>query len=267
MTAPFNDPLKKKIIPGWRDKRALATQPKTQAHLVLKSENQKTGPIPVSTTESRTCPLSCPFMGAGCYASGGPLSMHWKRVSSGANAIDWQSFCKAIASLPSGQLWRHNQAGDLPGPGETIDTAELTSLVLANKGKRGFTFTHKYRTASNLKAIARANANGFTINLSANSPRHADQLLKTGAGPVVCVLPAVAQKPQKQLHKVSMANVPAPFSVTPGGTKIVVCPATTRDNVSCATCGLCQRANRDYVIGFPAHGFQTRKAEAISSRS
>ena len=34
-------------------------------------------------------------------------------------------------------------------------------------------------------------------------------------------------------------------------------PATQRDDVSCATCQLCQRP-RDTIVGFPAHGSRHR---------
>ena len=53
-------------------------------HLVRKSRNGKTGPIPVSTTSGDTCPNACPLKGSGCYAKSGPLGMHWQKVSSGA---------------------------------------------------------------------------------------------------------------------------------------------------------------------------------------
>lgn len=226
----------------------------THTHLVIKSGNAKTGPIPVSTTESKTCPDSCPFKAGGCYASGGPLAMHWRKVSSGENAIAWGAFCAKVAELPDGQLWRHNQAGDLPGEGNAIDRRELRQLVKANRGKRGFTYTHKPLSVDNACAIADANAQGFTVNLSANSPSHADSLADftvagRSVGPVVCVLPS---------NQTSNCY-------TPKGRKIVVCPATVRDGISCATCGLCQKASRSVIVGFPAHGVQTKKASAIAS--
>ena len=63
--------------------------------------------------------------------------------------MDWQSFLSAIYSLPVGQLWRHNQAGDLPGIGNKIDVKQLGQLVKASEGKRGFTYTHKPLTKVN----------------------------------------------------------------------------------------------------------------------
>jgi hypothetical protein len=162
--------------------------------------------------------------------------------------MPWAEFVSAIKALPAGILWRHNQAGDLPGMGETIDAAALAALVDANTGKRGFTYTHKPATAANLAAIKAANAGGFTINLSGNTAAHADALADTGAGPVVCVLPSTQVENSK----------------TPAGRTIVVCPATVRDDVSCQTCGLCAVSTRKTIVGFPAHGAAHRKASAVA---
>jgi len=216
-------------------------------HLTLKSANAKTGPIPVSTTSALSCSDTCPFKDNGCYAESGPLALHWRAVTAGERGMQWSEFCDAIAALPAGQLWRHNQAGDLPGLGDTINPAALDMLVQANAGKRGFTYTHKPATPDNLAMIRAANEAGFTINLSANNLQHADTLADTGAGPVVTVLPI---------------NAPAK-TTTPAGRPVITCPAQTRDDVSCADCQLCARADRPTIIGFLAHGTGAKKAEKI----
>jgi hypothetical protein len=176
----------------------------------------------------------------GCYAASGPLALHWNAVSNGTRGTDWQTFVDQIAALPDGQLWRHNQAGDLPGDGSTVDPVALGELVHANIGRRGFTYTH-YRDADSLAWVRHANAWGFTVNLSANDLADADRLADTGAGPVVVVL----------------SSDHTDNTVTPSGRKVVVCPATQRDDVSCATCQLCQR-QRTTIVGFPAHGSRKR---------
>ncbi len=210
-----------------------------QVHLTIKSANAKTGPIPVSTTASDSCPTDC-AMKAECYAATGPLALHWKAVSTGQRGTDWPTFTAAIAALPDGQLWRHNQAGDLPQSGGTIDAAALGQLVAANAGRRGFTYSH-HRDAESINWIRHANAWGFTVNLSANDLTDADTLADHAAGPVVVVLPST-----------QTTN-----TTTPKGRPVVICPATQRDNVSCATCQLCQR-QRGAIVGFPAHGSRQR---------
>lgn len=215
-------------------------------HLTTVSSNSKTGPIPVSTSTAATCPDSCPLKKAGCYADVGPLGMHWKAVTEGKRGSSWDDFLAAIRKLPHGILWRHNQAGDLPGNNEEIDAGMLAELVRANGNRKGFTYTHKPMNAANAHAVAEANRKGFTINLSANSPAHADQLAALGIGPVVSIVREDAAK----------------VSYTPEGRKMVVCPAQTSDRVTCASCGLCQRVDREYIIGFRAHGASKKKAQA-----
>lgn len=220
--------------------------------LTLKSRNEKTGPIPVSTTTALTCPKACPFNRAndgGCYADGGPLRIQWDKVTNGKAGMAWDEFTEAVRALPNGQLWRHNQAGDLPGIGDEIDNSALDKLVQANTGKKGFTYTHKPMTPENIKAVKSSNNSGFTINLSGNNLSHADELADLNIGPVVVVLPADQRE----------------NTVTPKGRKVVICPATQRDDVSCMTCGLCARL-RDAIVGFPAHGAAHKKANAIASR-
>lgn len=223
-------------------------------HLTARSANAKTGPIPVSTTSADSCPPSCPFQGHGCYAEGGKLGLHWGKVTRGERGASWREFLSAVSRIASGQLWRHNQAGDLPGTGERIAAGALSQLVSAAKHTRGFTYTHKRVlgaskiAASNREAIRDAVRSGFVINLSANNPRHADELADLGIAPVTTVLPADAPR----------------VSRTPGGRLVVVCPAQTREGVTCASCQLCANpTRRGVVVGFLAHGASRRAAEAI----
>lgn len=223
-----------------------------QIHFTLKSSNAKTGPIPVSTTSAETCPPACPFRGSGCYAESGPLALHWRAVTRGERGDSWRAFIGQVSQLPDGQIWRHNQAGDLPGTGARIDASKLAQLVAANvtAGARGFTFTHKPMTAANRAAVRAANAAGFTVNLSANNLTHADTLAALNVAPVVTVLPA---------------DAPA-VTHTPHGRRVVVCPAQTRDKVTCASCGLCARRDRrGLIIGFRAHGSSHKKVAAIAA--
>ncbi len=229
-------------------------------HLTMKSSNKKTGPMPVSTSSRDTCPRSCPFKGNGCYADSGPLRLHWNRVTDGSRGLNFADFLKAIESLPKGTLWRHNQAGDLPtlsSESSIISHYALLRLTGANNGRNGFTYTHHHVTGRdsiadlNRIAIRRANDHGFTVNLSANNLHHADELADTNAGPVVVVLPS---------DQVTNTE-------TPKGRRVVVCPATKRDDITCATCKLCAR-QRTTIVGFPAHGGTSKhKANVIAMQT
>lgn len=221
-----------------------------KVHLTLKSTNKKTGPIPVSTTEEDSCPRSCPWFGEGCYANSGPLRLHWKKVSTEDRGGSWSEFLAQIRLLPKGQLWRHNQAGDLPGKKEQIRETELQDLVRASDGKRGFTYTHKPVTGQtatakrNRRLIKRANSPSFTINLSGNNLDHATQLAGLRIAPVTTILDS-SETRRSFDHK---------------GHKVVVCPATyEEEDIQCDTCMLCAVPTRKSIIGFPAHGTQKNK--------
>lgn len=255
------------------DQSNLKTETAHFVALTLKSQNRKVGPIPTSTSSATTCPDACPLKDAGCYADGGPLAMYWRKVTEQTAGQSFAGFVEKIATLPAGQLWRHNQSGDLqpcPHDGETINAAALVALTNANKGKRGFTYTHfnVLTNRANRDAVAAANRNGFVINLSGNNPAHADQLAATKSGPVVTVLPAEYGRATRKgvwtetltEYKARVASLP---KHTPQGRRIAVCPATYTDT-NCAECQACAIADRISAIGFPAHGFRTRKASAIA---
>lgn len=204
-------------------------------------------------------PTDCVFKGNGCYAEQGPLGGLWRAMSAagaggefknGRNTmrtLSWDAMCDRVSALPDGVMFRHNQAGDLPRNGGKIDRPAVQQLVAASKGKRGFTYTHHnvLQDADNRQTVADAVADGFVINLSGNNLAHADALYDLGIAPVVVVVP---------IDQTSN-------TVTPKGRKVVICPATQRDDVTCASCGLCARL-RDAIVGFPAHGAGKRKAEA-----
>ena len=214
--------------------------------LIKQSSNIKTGPIPTTYASRDTCPPSCPHINADCYAEAYHTRLAWKRAETGATVAETVRF---IQAMPTGQLWRHAVAGDLWGKGEQVDAAALGEIVRANFGRRGFTYTHK-KTPEAIKWIRHANAFGFTINLSADDAGEADTLAELNAGPVVCIVPM---------------DTPA-NTTTPAGRPITVCPAQTRDYMTCAICQLCQKADRKAIIGFRAHGQRAKATEARARR-
>lgn len=204
--------------------------------------NAKTGLL-TSTSSSDTCPDTCPLKGKGCYARFGNLARVWKNVSNGTWETSLDDFLNRIRMLQSKMLWRFNQAGDLPGINLEIDNSILSQIVKANKGKRGFTYTHKPLTETNLAIIRSANENGFTINISKETLSEVDTIKEMGL-PVVVVLPN--NTPIDGLIKTIN---------TPKGNKVLICPQQINpEKVTCANCGLCANAKRSYAIGFVAHG-------------
>lgn len=227
-------------------------------HMTLVSANGKTGPIPVSTTSKSSCPTACPMREA-CYAKTGPLNFHWEKVSRGERGFTLEEFIGVIKALPYRQLWRHNQAGDLPGDGKLIDHEALGKIVSANKvkHKRGFTYTHYSRKiARNREAIRQALDNGFTVNVSCESELEACTATRDGF-PAVLVVPSTEKRKRWTSHF---------------GVGVRVCPATYMDNVKCSDCGYCARrytttgggckVTRD-IVAFPAHSIHATKADNL----
>jgi hypothetical protein len=179
-------------------------------------------------------------------------------------------------------LWRYAQAGDLPGYGPQIDGTLLEELVAANTGKDVIAFTHKPVLGAdpvavkNRRLIAAAVKSGFTINLSADTPAHADRLVELGIAPVVTVLARAytrrairhrfKRRPDQWAETIGEwrdRTVSLPRH-TPAGRRIAICPATYSD-ATCKTCGACARV-RDAVIGFPAHGAWRQVEAAMAAR-
>lgn len=252
------------------------SKPLDRFHLSPRSANIKTGAIPVTTSTSSTCPRACPLSRGGCYAKGGHLAMHWRKVDAGKHGDGWRAHLDALDAtlakrrdqVGDGAPWRMNQAGDLPGLSDRIDAARLSEVVELNARHRarGFTYTHKplraadvadrvrdpeALAAANRAAVADALARGFTVNLSANDLGHADALAALGIAPVVVLLPRDA----------------APTLSTPSGRKVVVCPAQQREGITCATCQLCARATRSVIVGFRAHGASAKRVETLAAGS
>ena len=218
------------------------------AHLTAKSENAKVGPIPVSSTCMESCPPTCPLKGRGCYGAQGPIFTVWKRMREGTLGVAWDAFCKQVAALPDNQIWRHNQVGDLPGKDGLIDRPALAALVEANRGKRGWTYTHyDPRKGKNAEAIRHANENGFVVTLSADCLAHADALSEVGCGPVATILP--------RGHEGNAA-------VTPAGRKVRVCLAETVEYMTCAACKLCIKVGHP-IVGFKTHGARFKTADKV----
>lgn len=229
----------------------------------LTSSNKKTGPIPVSMTQRNSCPTSCPLSSdaeGGCYAESGHVRIHWQRLERQGLTLD--ELCARIAALPRGQLFRHNVAGDLPTVDrEGIDADALRAIVTAARKARGFTYTHHRLDAAasdgrtNAAHIDAANVQGFTVNISTNSPEHADAVADAYPWlPLVTILPEDAPT----------------ISRTPAGRTVVVCPAVTAERqgmppgaVTCASCELCANRERRSIVGFPVHGTGKKKAARV----
>jgi hypothetical protein len=237
--------------------------------LTPKSGNRKVGKgTPVSMSTMSTCPPSCKLRD-GCYATCGKLGLVWWKMSEGLlkNGVSFSEFCRRIVALkPTTTIWRHNQAGDLPGSKGRLHKGRCKQLSRANSAegynRGGYTYTHypvlpgdvaPSVARHNAATVKEMNAAGFCVNVSADSLDEADRVADLEIGPVAVLLPASQEKGLR----------------TPAGRPVVVCPAVVdkggKDStVNCVDCKLCQRIQRKVIVGFPAHGGSKKKADKLA---
>lgn len=229
----------------------------TTFHLSKKSSNKKLGGLPASTTSADSCPTSCGLYHV-CYAKKGPQSWHWAKVNKGTRGTDWPSFLAQVEKLKPGSLFRHNVSGDLPTVGGLLDTVKLDQLQCStvNAGISLYTYTHWHTdlnySKANLDAIKRFSQPGFVINLSTEDVGKAAYYKTLGFDVVITNTTVfefavnAIQDNKKPLRIVSIDDLATPVKVIP-------CPEQYTESATCATCKLCSRYNRDYVIAFKEH--------------
>ncbi len=210
----------------------------------LSAGNSKTGAMLLVRSPRSTCPDSCGLKGNGCYAENFPLVLHWMKQET--TGIDFSSVLYAIRTLPKDSIWRLFEAGDFePSPEnpELIAASQVLSLLSANNGKRGFGYTH-YPVLPNLEPLQLMNSSGLTINASADTFEQAVTYFSLG------------------LPTTLLVSENFPKDKTVDGVRIVVCPnQSLKSKPTCLQCQMCAKPNRDYVIGFRAHGTKARKIQ------
>ena len=227
---------------------------------VPKSGNAKTGPIPVTYRDESTCPTSCPFLPSGsiggCYATG--------RIMAGAEKHSKmhtvQSLAKVFVGAAAGARYvRDRVSGDIMDNGRAdigylamiAEAAAIASGIRSTLGDTaltafGYTHAQSELTRDDVAAIK---GTGYILNASCETEEDVALALALG-------MPAV------------IATDEVSHGGTLAGRRVVQCPATSHENVSCASCGLCAKDYEDRpVILFPIHGVAKNKARrAVAER-
>ena len=143
---------------------------------------------------------------------------------------------------------------------ENVDNEYLDALLNA-KPKKGASFTYSHFHWSNWIEKARAVAK-TVINYSADSLNDAVNSFACNV-PTVAVVHPDRWNGQKMFY-IERSDIPY---CTPA---VVRCPAEYR-NMSCNTCGgdglpFCARMERDFIVGFSAHGPNKRKAASLTDQ-
>ena len=149
---------------------------------------------------------------------------------------------------------------------ENVDNEYLDALLNA-KPKKGASFTYSHFHWSNWIDKARAVAK-TVINYSSDSLNDAVNSFACNV-PTVAVIHPDRWNGQKMFYIENIED--RPFPDIPYCTPAVVrCPAEYR-NISCNTCGgdglpFCARMERDFIVGFSAHGPNKRKAASLTEQ-
>ena len=229
---------------------------------LAKTSNKKLGKgVYASTSSADSCPITC-GMYKECYAKKGPQSWHWAKVNKGERGTDWDTFCSQVEKLKPKTLFRHNVSGDLPyeisyafETWRCIDTVALDKLQCAvtNSGATFYTYTHthtdKVYGSINLDTIKRFSQPGFVINVSTEKPIDALRYKQQGFDVVITNTNVFDIAVYSIKHRKQLASIVVNGEDVP----VLPCPEQYTESATCATCKLCARSNRDYVIAFKKH--------------
>jgi hypothetical protein len=178
--------------------------------------NSKTESVGTYRAVGPTCPSSCSVAHM-CYAKKGRVALSQARASTTRQADLVAFAAAAVLSKASGLPLRLHVSGDFYGPDDTLDLAYVEGV------------------ATIARALGGVDAWTYTHAPTAREVNYLRDLL----GPVGIAV----RWSDKDTHVVSEWD-----QVPKGGIK---CPAQLSDKVSCATCRLCDRLDRE--IYFRAH--------------
>lgn len=202
--------------------------------VVLRSRNAKVGPIACTYRTADTCPTLCPLRERGCYAHGRVFAL----ARGGTEDPSYANVRALASSLPDGGMVRVNVSGDILDEDGRIDSAYLGALsevATTRPDALVYGYTHAWRqTAPGI-------APGVVLNASTESREGLEEAIEAG-------------------WPTTVVDDGSLVGSTIGGRRVVVCPAQTRDDVTCASCRLCARPERRSTVAFLIHGPSKRRA-------
>ena len=200
------------------------------------SQNSKTGRVLTSTLPVSTCPSSCPLKDQGCYAlSGGPVTLHVMRLAQKSHGLTSDEILWAESEeiiFRAGEIYgvpiRLHVAGDVTTDEQALMLSDAAGYWLNHCGGPIWTYTHSWRD------VAPKSWGKISCLASCETISQALQARDRGYRPSLIIGSA---------------------EECPPGFKI--CPAQTREGVTCVNCRLCWRGSRP--IAFLAHGARKKR--------
>jgi hypothetical protein len=217
--------------------------------VVPRSGNSKTGSIPVTYRTVETCPTDCPFLPTGeiggCYGTGRIFGM--TRKYAGETDVESATWKIRLDKDRSARYLRDRVVGDVVTPDGELDRDYVSGIAQVAAGNRlvAFGYTHAWRSFTP-DDVAFLRDSGYVMNASTESEAGAQAALDAG-------MPAV------------IVDDDTPDGATVAGRRLMTCPAEVRDDVSCASCGLCAKPDRAVLIRFKTHGVARAKARRAAA--
>lgn len=208
------------------------------AFALPRSGNKKIGFAATTYASQASCPDSCVFRNAGCYAEGGWVARHaTAKLAADAYAVD-VALAEAAAidalEVVAGMPMRLHTVGDC----RTDTTARIVAGAARRYMDRGggpvWTYTHAWRT------VSRSSWGQVSVFASCET---ADDVKAAAA--------------RGYATSIVVEDFPTDRAYDLDGVQVIPCPAQTRDR-ACSSCRLCfdddARARDGKTIGFALHG-------------
>lgn len=222
------------------------------ATFVHTSKNEKVGLASATYVSiDASCPTDCAQRSKGCYAQTGNVGIHTRRMDKSSTlrhrrdariaaraeaALLYQAIAKNEHTLPL----RLHVAGDCRTP----SAAKLVASAASRWKNKVWTYTHAW------KKIPRSAWRKVSVLASVDCASDVAKAREQGYAPAIIVAKHHTDKATKMY-----------------GVKFIPCPAQTRENVTCVSCGLCLNADRLYRdgfgISFEAHGASKTKLTVV----
>lgn len=225
-----------------------------------KSRNAKLGGTATTmlgTVSCKDCPMrhDSNYGDNGCYAECGLVGIHVRRLNDAVKARKASPVRQAKeeaagidAIRARGQGLRIHTSGDCPTEEAARLVADAAGRFTARGGGAAWTYTHAWRR------VSRKAWGGVSVLASVETLKDALRAARKGWA-VARVVP----------------SFPSDKAWMDGGMRWIPCPAQTRDDVTCASCGLCADDKKLRAIGagvaFEAHGSSRKRAIAAVTRA
>jgi len=213
-------------------------------HIVPRTNNTKTGPLPATYRPMSTCPSECPFLPSGaiggCYGTGRIFASAARRSADvDIERATWRIRLGMEAGV---RYLRDRVVGDVVLPDGKLDRPYIAGISRIAKavGVIPFGYTHGWR-AFTRRDVTFMKVRGYVMNASAET--HDDVVAAVALG-----LP------------VALVDEFTPEGTTIAGRRVVTCPAQLRKDVTCASCGMCAKPDRKVIVRFLPHGIARAKA-------